>query len=308
MAGEAAVTAAPAGAAVPSATPAPAQGETTPTEAPAKAAAKQQEWWDREFEGKANGKPWKYRPKSEAEFYQFVSKGHAADERFREASERAKRAEAVEAALKSGDLDVLRQYGLDPDEVAIERTKRLMEREQLPEHERRARDAEERAAKLERQIKEREEAESRAKQEAQSREWAQQTWNDLAQAVEAIGYADRKFAEQRLLPRVIDVYTDAAKKGYDLTPERAAKIAQSQLRSEAAAIIGGLDGDALLDHLGPQVVDRVRKAILAKHKKSQVAAAPPPEIAPPPADEPVKPMDFKEQRNLRREVLFGRVR
>lgn len=232
----------------------------------------------------------------------FLSKGYAADQRFQEAAKLRKEAEDKERAwsereikLKSKEhlADVLREYGHDFDTLAAERIiARYNEQEAgkpklPPEVERELTQLRAEKERLSKAEQERKAVEEKTKADevraAQSKEFADR----FAAALDGLKIEPGAEIGRALIRRMAYHQGLALDGGWDLPAESLARLAKQDMATEASFVFGSLEGDALLDEMGDEWVNKVTRAAVARLQRRKgegaVAAPPPPGTSPPPA-------------------------
>lgn len=250
---------------------APATPSTTAIDTAATAAApaaKAEAQPEELFEVPVNGKVKKV-PK--AELLKRYSLADAADERFNEAAAMRKQAEAIIARARDPQkvIELLEDpsLGLNPEQVksAFEEWyyKKFVEPEGLSPEEKRARDAEERLKKYE--LKEKEEQERKAKEEEErmDAEEAKKLQEDIVKLIDTCGLPKTKFTASRIAywMRVNET------KGLNAPPELIVKQVKGEMRGVMDSLVQASDGDVLVELLGKNTVDKLRKYDIDQIKK-----------------------------------------
>lgn len=96
------------------------------------------------------------------------------------------------------------------------------------------------------------------------------------------------------------IFAAADAQGYDLTPEHAAAFARDSLRAELAASIGTLDGEALLEWLGPDVVKKIRGAEVKRLERGDGGEGGEPKPEPKPKKKEKEPRSLEDFANPNR--------
>lgn len=224
---------------------------------------------------KVNGK---LRELSREDAIRELQKGQAARENFEKAAALTKKNQAILKALADPDPDrqeeALRQLGVDPDKLAERRFARRAQEAQLTPEQKRI-------AELEAEMKRREDA---AKSEVEQREselkairdrevWAKMEQEYLATVDGALKSGDLgglKPAEALYL--MAEAGEMNLEYGLSLTPQELlaeAKAKVSEQREELRGKVMALEGDALLNFLGPDATNRVLRAARDKYKRGE---------------------------------------
>jgi hypothetical protein len=249
----------------------------------AKAAAEAERRWKL----KVNGAE---RELTEQELLRKASLGYSAEEKYQQAAEMRSAAEQLFQALKTDPLAVLThpEVGVNFRELAEQYLAKEIQREMMPPEQR----------ELE-ELREYKRQQLEAAQEAETQRMTatQQQEMQTLQTRAAKDY-DTKITEvlkQSHLPktpytvkRVAELMSNAIRNGYELDVTHAVDMVREAYQTDLKALVGGLDGEALVKTLGNDLVSRLRKHDLAQIKAK---IAPTPEagsapIAPPPAPTP----------------------
>lgn len=287
------------------ATSLPAEGTTTTTE---QQQAKQK--W--KFKHKIDGQEIE-REYDEDELNIRLQKGEAAEKRMQEAAELKKQIAAIREYVKQNPLEALKDPffgGVDvraqlEQEIAEKWKTSYAESQMTPEQ----RMQKEYEAKVQAAQKEAEEA----RKQLQAREQEQidkrvyeETMSSFTAALKAMDVE----ASDEALYQMARIAKINRSHGVTLTPQQLAKEVQTALNGSRdklhKAVVGGLKGQALLDHLGPQVVKEAIRAYLEKAKAPQVPKPPePPKESPTEEPDRAKPKPGMSTAKFRRKHLFG---
>lgn len=270
----------PEAAATPTAAPTPAgngaAGHEAPTNAQAPAESKPAPAAPpKTYRLKINGSE---REVSEQTYHTYAQKAAAADQMLSEAKRAREEATAEREALKQRFgkdwRGVLKEMGHDPDDF-LKRS--ILETYGQPEL-----TPEQKQVQVERQAREKAEAElARFQQErltAQQQAEEQAAYDSYRdtfnKALTAAGFpADPESPMTawavRRMAALAEANLDA---GAELTPEVMAEMVKADMADEHRAVLGSLEGDALLDALGEEVVRRVNKAALARFERRRQGA------------------------------------
>lgn len=187
------------------------------------------------------------------QFLRHVQTAAASQRAFEDAAKSRKETDAIRARMKSNPWDVLREDGMDPDALAIQRVQALMEQESMTQEQRRI-------AALE---AEKAQAEARAKAlEDQQRQASQQV--EMQQAAAQLNKVIPEAAERAGLPRspvvgrmMVEHMLSQARAGITPDPDAAAEYAAETVRAWQSAAFTGADDAKIVSLLGPEVAKRV---------------------------------------------------
>lgn len=201
-----------------------------------------------------------------------------ANKKFEEAASTRKQVEAVLASLTSNTEAALRAAGIDPDEWAQNFVASRMQRAQMtPEQLAQAR-REEELAQRERWVKEQQQKLEEQHQAEVVNRWQQRFEDSFSQALEQVGLP----ASGRALARMADLAESYLKAGADdvLFTDIAQQV-KDELREETTGWVTSLKGKDLLESLTPEVVEEIRKELLARVQSPAPKPAQTPERAAP---------------------------
>lgn len=282
--------AAPAAPAAPTSPAAPVEGQPAQVEAVDPHA---------EFDALLKAKAVKYKSggkdKPVQSFKELLRKAEQADgsqSKLQELAERERKASAIEERdnrLRSAKtprerVAILREYvGEGFDEAAEEAVMERIQREKSLSHlspaERAAREeAEQYKAKLEQyeaEKAEREESEKTAKEKAEDDALANELATHTVRALQAAKLP--KEAAPDATRRLAILMGRASQLGYNLDPAELAQEAVRWAGEDLRAYTAGIDGDALFDFLGEDVVRKASKALVGRANAGRLGNAPPPQ-------------------------------
>jgi len=176
--------------------------------------------------------------------------------------------------LKSEPWEVLKELGLDPDELAELRIQsRIEELSKSPEQKERERleneklalqkEVEEARAKL----KQREEREKELERQKFETEVAQDLENNIIKALDA--HKDIS-ASPKVIARIADTMLWAMDNGFeDVSPEDVIPTVRKELRSEINDLLTNLPEDFLEEYIGSKNIERMRKKRIEAAKKAK---------------------------------------
>lgn len=264
---EAAAAPAPA---APSATPSAAPSAAPPDKAPV---AEPKAPSDDKITLKVNGK---LRTMTRDEATRELQKGIAAREKFEKAASLTQKNQTLLRAAQAQSVDekiaALQQLGFNPDEIAEARLQARARQAQMTPEQQKIAELEAKLADGERSQREAAERAERESIERQDKEiWAKTEAEYIAeiekatQAGQLVGIPPAEalylMAEAAEMNLEYGLDLPAA----DLIAEAKAKVegARAELQQK---VLGSLDGDSLLDYLGPEVVKKVATAAVRKFK------------------------------------------
>ena len=202
---------------------------------------------------------------SENDVIALAQKGQGSEKRFQEAAQLRKEAEGVVKFLKENPREALKQFGIDvrkfSEDVLMEH---LTEQALTPDQKNnRDRDAELKKYKDREQAETaRVQKESEAKQEQEITEGYNRSFTE---ALEQSGLPKNAFT----ISRMAQLQMTANRKGYEIPPQELAKLVREDYMAEQKSLYSGVEGDKLLELLGPDIVKKLSKAQIAKLKAGQ---------------------------------------
>lgn len=241
---------------------------------------------------------------SEPDVIAYASKGVAADKRFKEAADLRKDAETFLDLLKTDFTQLLDNPKLGLDEKQkrelIEKyyRQKYIDPETLSPEQLRLSQAERELS----QYKEREkQAETTKQQQAQQQleqYHAQEYQKKFIRALETNLLPKEGDAGARAVARMAALQAKTEMQGLDHSPEHLASLVRQDYITEIKAIVGATEGDALLTLLGDDIVNKLRKADLAR-LRAQQPQAPKPVVETAVSQQPktpLRPQSFDEMR------------
>lgn len=206
-------------------------------------------------------------------------RGHqqAANKALQEGNAKRKQAEELVTLLRDPDkvFDVLTKLGHDPRTLSEKKMVAVLQEEMMSPEEREFRD-------LRAEKKAREEADRVAKETAEKAEvdrahgelktkWAKDYTEQFTRALSETSLPATKYTVAEMAKYI----ADAAKIGYKLTAQDAAKLVREDLVERQKRLIGDTDGEMLIQLLGEDVANKIRKWDTGRLKNPE-----PPRVAP----------------------------
>lgn len=189
----------------------------------------------------------------------------AADEKFREAAMARKQAEEFISLLKNEEevFNVLAKLGYDPKDLSEKYLVKQLEEELLSPEEKELRDYKRKLAQYEAEKK----AEQERIEQEQRLELINKFTNDyqtqIIDALETSGLPKT----QHTVKRMSYYMHQALQRGYDLTAKDVVHLVREDYIQEQKALFGNLDGEKLVELLGKETADKIRKHGISKIKK-----------------------------------------
>lgn len=225
---------------------------------------------ERKFKVKINGAEQEV---SEKELLEGYSTRRAADEKFREAAMTRKQAEDFIRLLKEDPAKVLTdpRLGIDARKWAEEFLLKQLEDEMLDPREKELRKYKQQLEEYEAQKKAEKEAVEQARVAELQAKYTEEYTKDITSALDSSGLPKTEHTVKRMAYYM----HQALKRGMDLKAGDVVELVKQDYISEQRALYGSLDGDMLLQLIGPDIADKIRKYDVAKVKNPNANAKTP---------------------------------
>ena len=204
----------------------------------------------------------------EDELVRDYQKFRGAEKKFREAAETQKKIEAFMEKLQADPLAVLNdsRIPLNRRKLAEDWLLQELEAEMLTPEQRRLKELEQKTQTYEEQLKAQQEAQAQAEREQaleMKRQELAQTFQKAMQATELSKdpeVATEALREMALLARA------AKEQGLAVTPEELAERVNLKYYKASHRLLNSMSGEDAIEFLGPEIVKKINKAVIAKHK------------------------------------------
>ena len=205
----------------------------------------------------------------ESEVVAYAQQGKVATQRFQEAAKMRAEAEEVLKFAKANPTEFFNKTGLNARQWAEEYLMKELQAEAMSPEQRKASENEEKLRKYEMTEKQRADAALEAQKERAKQEHMLNYDQMFVKALNESGLPKNQFT----IKRMAELQLINIKNKYDLSATQLAKLVREDFAAEQKSIMGGLDGDQLLDFLGADLVKKLSKAQIAKLKaKAQPGA------------------------------------
>lgn len=204
----------------------------------------------------------------EGEVIRRAQKAEAVERRMEELAKMRKELEEREGKLKAPLTDprvkelTLKHGWTDDEAAAFLKVQDLYQREQQTPEQRALAAEQKRREELEQRLAAEEKAKADAKTQAETKAFQDKIAKAVPEAAEKFGLPRTPHAGRLVIEHMLS----QARAGFDPDPVEAAAAAAATIKSETRAILKGMTGDQLLGTLGPEVVEAVRKHLVAKAK------------------------------------------
>lgn len=216
---------------------------------------------------------------------ELIQLGLGAKAKFTELDQEKKAFEAARAKAKEDVDEYLKSIGHDPEKWAYERLNRIVEQEAATPEQKEAKRLDSERKKLEGEKKAWEDQRAEEKHNEEQLHTLSILKEHLPKALEEAGLPQGG----RALQAVVEELKVLEAAGEPITPEaiaRATKVAAKERREDLVAFTKELKGKALVDFLGKEVADEVRRHDLEEWRKRQGGSATPePKVEPAPTPE-----------------------
>jgi len=252
------------------AVPTNAQGQVTPDKGSKVQEVKPEADGTRKFIVKVNGADVEV---SEDELKTGYQTRKAADEKFREAAMLRKQSEEFISMLRDeGRLfDVIKQLGHDPRTISEKYLVQIMEDEMMDPRDRELRDAKKQLQEIEDQKK----AAQKAQEEAQRAELTEKYTTDYVKGITDVLQTAGLPKTEHTVKRMAYYMHQGLQRGYNLSAGDVVDMVKQDYITEQKSLFGALDGDMLLQLLGDDVANKIRKHDISKVKNTHQQLATP---------------------------------
>jgi hypothetical protein len=183
-------------------------------------------------------------------------------------------ADGIFARLKADPVGVLESLGIDTRGLSEKRILQEIELERMTPDQRRAHDLEQKLKQFETEKQKAEREKQEQAHTAEVERHKDEFANLFVQTMESLGLP--KSSGRFVVPRMAQLYAQNEAAGLESSPEEMAAHVMRGLEAEHRGVLSGLDGDALLERLGSDVVRKVLGAHLARVNAKRRGGAPPP--------------------------------
>lgn len=198
----------------------------------------------------------------ESEVLELASAGRASNQRFQEAAKMKREAEAALKYLDENPAEMFTKRGKDARKWAEEFLLNEIKKEAETPDQKKARENEEKLRKYEANEKEQERQSKDAEMKQAINEQREKYDKLFTQALFESGLPRTPFTVRRMA----ELQKINLKNKYDLSAPQLAKLVREDYVKEQHSLMGSLDGDQLLDFLGPEIAKKFSKAQIAKLK------------------------------------------
>lgn len=199
---------------------------------------------------------------SEAEVISYAQQGKASGQRFQEAAAMKRQADELLKFAKDNPKEFFAKTGMNARQWAEEYLISELQIEAMSPEQKKARENEEKLRKYETDEKSRKDQETQAERDKLTNQKREEFDVMFTKALFESGLPRTPYTVKRMAElQLINI-----KQKLELGPGQLAKLVREDYANEQKALLGGLDGDQLLEFLGPDTVKKLSKAQISKLK------------------------------------------
>lgn len=189
--------------------------------------------------------------------------GLAANEKFQQASEKIRQAEAVVELLQTNPEKALQRLGFDVRQMAENFLRQELEKEVLTDEQRKVMELEQKLAEYEAEKKQKEESEKASRIAELQAHYEAELSDKIINAIETYKLP----RNERTIGRIAEKLYVALENGYEIDPIDVAPIVKQEVEEELKGMYGTLDVDSMLALLGEDNLKKIREHELKKVKE-----------------------------------------
>jgi hypothetical protein len=189
--------------------------------------------------------------------------GLAANEKFQQASEKIKQAEAIVELLQTNPEKALEKLGFNVRDMAEEYLKNELQREVLTDEQRKLLDMERKLAEYEADKKAKEEDEKASRISELQRHYETELSDKIIKTIETYKLP----RSERTISRIAEKLYVALENGYEIDPMDLGPLVKQEIDEELRGMYGTLDVEAMLSILGEDNLKKIREHELKKVKQ-----------------------------------------
>ena len=189
--------------------------------------------------------------------------GLAANEKFQQASEKIRQAEAIVELLQTNPEKALQRLGYDVRQMAENYLRQELEKEVLTDEQRKVMELEQKLAEYEAEKKQKEEHEKASRIAELQSHYEAELSDKIINAIETYKLP----RNERTISRIAEKLYVALESGYEIDPIDVAPIVKQEVEEELRGMYGTLDVDSMLALLGEDNLKKIREHELKKVKE-----------------------------------------
>lgn len=199
---------------------------------------------------------------TETEVIAYAQQGKVAQARFQEAAKVRREAEDILKYAQENPEEFFKKTGKNAREWAEKFLLEQLQHEAMSPEQKKAKDNEDKLRKYEDDEKRKKAKEMKDHEDALTTSERTRLDQLFTKALFESGLPRTKFTVKRMAElQLLNI-----KNKYELPADALAKLVREDYEAEQKALLGGLEGDQLLDFLGPEIVKKFSKAQIAKLK------------------------------------------
>lgn len=188
--------------------------------------------------------------------------GLAANEKFQQASDKIRQAEAIVELLQTNPEKALHRLGFDVRQLAEEYLRSELQKEVLTDEQRKMLSMEEKLAEYEAEKKQKEEDAKANRISELQRHYENELSDKIIKAIETYKLP----RNERTIGRIAEKLYVALENGYEIDPLDVAPLVKQEVDEELRGMYGTLDVEAMLQILGEDNLKKIREYELRKVK------------------------------------------
>jgi hypothetical protein len=188
--------------------------------------------------------------------------GLAANEKFQQASDKIRQAEAIVELLQTNPEKALQRLGFDVRQMAEEYLRAELQKEVLTDEQRKIMEMEQKLAEYEEQKKKKEDEEKANRISELQRHYEAELSDKIIKAIETYKLP----RNERTISRIAEKLYVALENGYEIDPLDVAPLVKQEVEEELRGMYGTLDVDSMLQLLGEDNLKKIREHELRKVK------------------------------------------
>lgn len=189
--------------------------------------------------------------------------GLAANEKFQQASEKIKQAEAIVELLQTNPQKALERLGFDVRNMAEEYLRNELQKEVLTDEQRKMLEMEQRLAEYEQEKREKEEQEKAGRISELQRHYEAELSDKIIKAIETYKLP----RSEKTISRIAEKLYVALENGYEIDPLDVAPLVKQEVDEELRGMYGTLDVEDMIAILGEDNLKKIRARELQKVKE-----------------------------------------
>lgn len=189
--------------------------------------------------------------------------GLAANEKFQQASDKIKQAEAIVELLQSNPQKALERLGFDVRTMAEEYLRNELQKEVLTDEQRKMLEMEQKLAEYEQEKKDKEEQEKAGRISELQQHYEAELSDKIIKAIETYKLP----RSEKTISRIAEKLYVALENGYEIDPLDVAPLVKQEVEEELRGMYGTLDVEDMIAILGEDNLKKIRSRELQRVKE-----------------------------------------